>query len=66
MSSTELCPQFRPRHQTARVRTPFARMLPSVIGAGSDGIERDFRDGLSRGYCPGMGTLMLMVRLFHK
>jgi hypothetical protein len=47
-------------------RSPLARMLPRVVGAGSDGIERDFRGGSSRGYCPGMGTLMLMVRLFHK
>jgi hypothetical protein len=36
------------------------------MGAASVGIERDFRGGSSRGYCPGMGTLMLMVRLFHK
>jgi len=37
-----------------------------MMGAESDGIERDFRGGSSRGYCPGMGTLMLMVRFFYK
>jgi hypothetical protein len=50
-----------------RGRTPLARMLPSVIGARLEGIERDFLDYLDFQSVPIRGCLVstLLASIFN-